>query len=76
MDVIANPVQIRLNDEERNNMVVAADVLGNLYDAMMNYHAEYVTYGNHYNEHTAEQVSTCIDMLVALSESNDIELME
>lgn len=76
MDVIPNPVQIRLSDEERNNMAVAADVLGNLYDAMMNYRAEYVTYGNHYNEHTAVQVSTCIDMLVALSESNDVELME
>ena len=76
MDVIFNPFQIRLGDEERNNMAVAADVLGNLYDAMMNCHAMYVTYGNHYNEHTAEQVSTCIDMLVALSESNDIQLIE
>lgn len=57
-------------------MAVAADVLGNLYDAMMNYHAEYVTYGNHYDEYTTESVSTCIDMLVALSESNDVELME
>lgn len=76
MDIISNPVQIFLNNEERNSMAVAADVLGNLYDAMMNCRAEYVTYGNHYNEHTAEQVSTCIDMLVALSESNDIRLME
>lgn len=76
MDVISNPVQIRLSDEERNSMAVAADVLGNLYDAMMNCHAMYVTYGNNYDEHTSEQVSTCIDMLVALSESNDIELME
>lgn len=76
MDVVSEPVRIRFNDEERNNVAVAADVLGNLYDAMMNYRAEYVTYGNHYNEHTAVQVSTCIDMLVALSESNDIELME
>ncbi len=76
MDVVSEPVRIRLNDEERNNVAVAADVLGNLYDAMMNYRAEYVAYGNHYNEHTAVQVSTCIDMLVALSESNDIELME
>lgn len=76
MDINWEPVRIRLNDEERNNMAVVADVLGNLYDAMMNYRSEYVTYGNHYNEHTAEQVSTCIDMLIALSESNDIELME
>lgn len=76
MDVISSPVQIRLSDEERNNMAVAADVLDNLYDAMMNYHAEYVTYGNHHNEHTAEGVSTCIDMLVALSGSNNVELME
>nr|DAR10639.1 MAG TPA: hypothetical protein [Caudoviricetes sp.] len=76
MEVISDPVQIRLSNEERNNMAVAADILGNLYDAMMNYHAEYVTYDNHYYDYTAEQVSTCIDMLVALSESNDVELME
>lgn len=76
MDVISTPVQIRLSDEERNNMAVAADVLSNLYDAMTSYNAKYVTYGSHYNEHTLEQVSTCIDMLVALSESNNVELME
>lgn len=76
IDIVSEPIRIRLNDEERNNMAVAADVLGNLYDAMMNYHMGYVIYGNHYNEHTAESVSTCIDMLITLSESNDIQLME
>ena len=76
MDVVSNPVQIRLSDEERNNMADAADVLSNLYDAMMNYHAWYVTYGRYYDKHTSEQVSTCIDMLAALSESNNVELKE
>ncbi len=76
MDVVSKPVQIRLSDEERNNMAAAANVLRNLYDAMINYHARYVTYGYHYDEHTSEQVSTCIDILATLSESNNVELME